>query len=809
MRVLGLWVVTAITVAVTAGAQAPVQEAASATQPEAGSGTASRIYSGRESRLAVHAPRVQSLPSMTIDGIMDEPVWQDAALLTGFSESQPQDGLPAADSTEVYVWYGEHEIYFGVRAFEPHGGAVRATLADRDKITSDDQIQIFLDTFNDRRRALIFMVNPLGSQSDGVRTENGSGGGTNDLNEDFRYQSKGRITDYGYEVEIRIPFKSLRFQTANVQEWGLNVLRQVQHSQHEQSWAPIRKGNASMLAQSGKLAGITEIKRGLVLDLNPTITSRIDGAPLAATAGDGWDYGKPKPEFGGNLRWGITTNLTLNATANPDFSQIEADVQQQQFDPRSAVSFPEKRPFFVEGSEQFDAPNSLIYTRSIGQPVSALKLNGKVSGISIGLLSAVDDKPFSQQAVRSPTGEYSGPNPVYNILRIKRDFGAQSTAGLLYTDRVDGANWNRVIGADARYVFSKVWFLFAQYAHSFDRTGGVNTQGPLWQLQLDRTGKYYGNSYTIKSVGARFRTRSGFVNRNDNVTATVAQRFTFYSAPRSVLESYSFQPSLSGNWRYQQFFDGTIPNDPKLHLNNTFNLRGGWKITANWFFESFKYDQQLYSSYYIERTLASGAKDTIPYTGVDRITNHDYSLNITTPQFKTFKFTLNVIGGRDENFEEWAPAYISFPTATLDWIPTDQIRVNVRYPLQFYKRLSDGSTVKRRQIPRLKVEYQASRAIFFRFVGQYDAQFRDELRDVTRTEFPILFRDRNGVFSRASEFTRNDFRVDWLFSYQPNPGTVIFAGYGASLTEPEAFRFSDLNRGSDGFFVKLSYLFRM
>jgi hypothetical protein len=771
---------------------------------------AGRTYSGRAARLQVALPRLDA-KSVVVDGILDEPTWSHAAFLTGFSEYQPKDGMPAEDSTEVYVWYAEHAIYFGIRAFEPHG-PVRATLADRDKITNDDQIQIFLDTFADRRRALVFMVNPLGSQSDGTRSENGSGGGSTDLSEDFQYQSKGRLTDYGYEVEVRIPFKSLRYQNTEMQDWGINVLREVQHSQHEQSWAPLRKGNASMLAQSGKLVGIGRIKRGLVLDATPTITSSVAGSrPPAASS---WNYASPHTEFGGSLRWGLSTNLTLNATANPDFSQVEADIQQNQFDPRSALSFPEKRPFFVESFDLFDAPNSLIYTRSIGQPVGALKLTGKLAGSSVGLLSAVDDKPFSL----TPATPH---NAVFNILRVKRDFGAQSTAGLVYTDRMDGNNYNRVIAADARYVFSRVWFAFFQLGHSFDRTGSVTSRGPIWQMIVDRTGKYYGNDFAIKAVSGSFRTRSGFVARNDQVVANASNRFSWFGRKGSLLDSYTLIVTMSGNWRYQEFFHGRsiddnllgissrrLPSDPKLQFSNTFNLRGGWKLNANYYLESFRYDPQLYGNYYIERTLGAGAKDTIPYTGVNRITNHDYTVGVTTPQFKTFKFSFNVVGGRDENFEEWAPAYVTFPTATLDWFPTSKIRVNARYPLSLYVRLDDRSTVRKRQIPRLKVEYQATRAIFFRFVGQYDAQFRDSLRDDSRTNFPVLIRSASGTFTRAGIARSNNFRVDWLFSYQPHPGTVLFVGYGASLTEPEPFRFSDLNRTTDGFFVKVSYLFR-
>jgi hypothetical protein len=158
------------------------------------------------------------------------------------------DGLPAQDSTEVLIFYTSHAIYFGVRAYEPHG-IVNATLADRDRITGDDFVQILLDTFNDRRRALLFAVNPRGVQSDGTFAD---GSGT-DLNPDFIFDSKGRVTEYGYELEIRIPFKSLRYQSADVQSWGINVLRRVQHSGQEHTWTPAERSAPSFLAQSGTL----------------------------------------------------------------------------------------------------------------------------------------------------------------------------------------------------------------------------------------------------------------------------------------------------------------------------------------------------------------------------------------------------------------------------------------------------------------------------------------------------------------------------------------------------------------------------
>src|SRR5437879_12154994 len=377
-------------------------------------------YSGLAKQLAVAIPRIAA--DARVDGVLDEPVWQRAARLIGFSQYRPVDGRPAEDSTEVLVWYAPDAIWFGVRAYEPHGNVVRATLADRDNIDADDNIQILLDTYNDHRRALLFAVNPFGVQEDGVRSEGqdagAAGGGASatgrfdgvvDLSPDFVYQSRGHLTDWGYEVEVRIPFKSLRYQSADPQSWGLQVVRVVQHSGCEDTWTPVLRANASFLIQSGRLTGLTGLKRGLVLDLTPEFTSKVDGTPAAA----GYDY-RGTPELGGNLRWGITQNLGLSATAHPDFSQVEADVGQVTVNERFALFYPEKRPFFLEGLEQFDTPNRLIYTRQIAQPVAGAKLTGKVGGTAVAYLAAVDDQ--TRSAARA--------NPVFNLLRLRPDLGA-------------------------------------------------------------------------------------------------------------------------------------------------------------------------------------------------------------------------------------------------------------------------------------------------------------------------------------------------------------------------------------------------
>ncbi|MFL5614560.1 MAG: DUF5916 domain-containing protein [Gemmatimonadaceae bacterium] len=766
-------------------------------------------YSGRANAIHARAPRLDA--DIRIDGVLDEPVWSRAVRLTSFSEFSPKDGLPAEDSTEIRVWYSPTAIYFGVRAYEAHGGpsAVRARLADRDKITTDDQIQILLGTFGDGRQALVFGVNPLGVQMDGTIVEQGvsrssgfvvssAGREAPDLSPDYVYQSKGHLTDFGYEVEIRIPFKSLRYQAADVQSWRVQIVREVQHSGHEQTWTPANRSGASFLAQSGTIDGLTGLNRGLVLDINPEVTQHTLGAKAID---NGWDYAAERPVLGGNVRWGVTENLTLNSTIHPDFSQIEADAGQFVFDPRSSLFFAEKRPFFLDGIEQFNTPNQLVYTRRIVQPVAAAKLTGKAGSTEMAFLSAVDDR------TNSATG---ADHPVFNILRLQRGFGAASRVGLTYTDKIDGASYNRVADLDSRIVFAKLWSIQAQAAGSRTHTDATNTtiDAPLWNATLRRTGREYSARYAVTGISDRFVAGSGFISRPGVAHATQEQQFSWYGHPGGFVESFTFDQMDDLTWQYRKLFNHGDAIEKKWHFSTGAALRGGWQVGASVYWESFGFDTTLFANYYYARTV-NGVTDMVKFTGTPRIPNRDYVFNISTPTWNTFSASLLAIFGQDENFYEWAQADIFYESWTLAWRPTQKLRVDGTYQVQGYVRKTDGSTVQIGRIPRLKIEYQLARAVFVRAVGEYNSTKQAALRDETRTFAPIFFRKPDGTFVPADAVSSNRIRADWLFSYQPNPGTVLFAGYGSTLTEPVALRFTSLDRTSDSFFIKLTYLFRL
>ncbi len=763
-------------------------------------------FSGVDRQLQVPLPRVEE--EATIDGALDEPAWSQAARLTGFSRYSPVDGGPADRSTEVLVWYSPTAIFFGVRATAGPDG-VQATLADRDRIDADDHVQIYLSTFADGRQAFVFAVNPLGVQMDGALVEglrSGGGGfaglaqGREDFDRspDFVFQSRGVVDAAGYVVEVRIPFKSLRYQSGDSQRWGLHVTRVSPRAGVEETWAPARRDGASFLSQAGFLEGLHDLRRGLVLDLNPVATARADGAPGAS----GWTYDGGRPDLGFNVRWGVTETLTLNGTVNPDFSQVEADAGQFQFDPRIALFFPDKRPFFLDGIEQYASPNNLIYTRRVVAPITAAKVTGRVSrATSVAFLSAVDD------VTTSASGR---DHPVYNLLRAQHDIGTSSKLGLVYTDKVDGDRSNRVLGVDARLVWKDIYSLLVQGATSRTDTPTATETAPLWQATFNRTGRRYGLRAVARGLDPQFQAQAGFIGRGGIAQFAVTNQFITLGKPGQWFQRFSSDVVVDGMWVYDDFTAGRPSQDRKLHFNQNLTLNGGWKVGGSALIESFGYDPRLYTDYVVEVPVPGAAPRYEPYVGTPRLPNLDWVISAETPTRKGLNAELFLLWGKDENFFEWSSADIVFLNAFATWRPTDQLRFEGRYQLQSYQRRTDGSYVGIRRIPRLRVEYQVTRPIFLRLIAEEDANFQDRLRDDSRTGLPIFYRDADGTLTPAARASSKRLRLDWLFSYLPTPGTVVYAGYGSSLATDDARgRMRTYRRVNDGFYLKISYLFRL
>jgi hypothetical protein len=389
-------------------------------------------------------------------------------------------------------------------------------------------------------------------------------------------------------------------------------------------------------------------------------------------------------------------------------------------------------------------------------------------------------------------------------MRAQRDLGDNSRLGVAYTDRVFGGDYNRVADVDGRVVFGQVYNGIFQYAESYDKTLGVVRNAPLWEGILARNGKKYGFRYLLTGISEDFRAGSGFISRAGVVHGLADERFTWFGQRGANVEAITGDISYDDTWQYSHFLKHGDAQDKKFHVSGTVGLHGGWSLGAGVYWETFGWDSTLFANY----RLLSPAGDTLPFTGVGRIPNRDYVTTLTTPQWKIFNAAVTYVFGQDENFFEWAQANIDYVTATLSARPNDRLRLDGTFQYQDYWRRTDNSLVGRNMIPRLKVEYQLTRAVFVRVVGEYDLREQADLRDETRTFYPILIDGAPALATRS-----HGMRGDYLFSYVPNPGTVLYVGYGdaglGNADPRDRFNFQPIRRTSDYFFVKYSYLFRL
>ncbi len=727
-------------------------------------------------------PRIESA-EIQIDGHLDEPVWAQATRLTGFWQYQPVDGRRAEEETEVLVWYAPDAIHFGIVAHDRNPAAIRATVADRDNIDSDDYVVLDLDTFHDRRRAFYFAVNPLGAQGDGVRSE-GAGQvsslipGSTDKNPDFTWESKGRITDRGYQVEIRIPFKSLRYPSGDPMTWGLNVTRVVQRTGYTDTWTDVRRANASFLGQEGAIGGLHDLHRGVAVEAQPFVAATANGA-RGALAGR-FDREAVNPDAGLNLRLGFTS-YSLDATVNPDFSQVESDAGQVTVNERFALFFPEKRPFFLEGIELFGSPQTLVYTRRIVNPKAGAKFTGKLGQLGLAHLTAVD--------------ETAGADAWFNITRLRRDFGQNSIAGVTFTNRDQTDRHNRVLAGDFRYVWGLYYAQF-QLGASVTQDGAGSRTAPIWQAEYDRTGRTWGFNYLVKGLGPGFDDQAGFVNqlRSNVAYGHAFNRLTYYGARGALLENLTVFFGPERTWAYDHFgFTPGLEGDEQADA--TFQLRGGWELNGHVERDFVTFEDSTYAGYTLGSAAGPGYRPSGDFSGFV------WQAKATTPTWRLLDANLLYRRGHAAIFEEGITGAGWQLTGGINARPAPTIRIALTGTLLRLDRLGGGEFA-RATIPRLKVEYQPNRALFFRVIGEYRSERRAALVE-PGTGSPLLI---GGAAQPATSF--NGLRADALASFEPTPGTVAFFGYGSSLETDGEFDWSRLRRRNDGFFVKLAYQIR-
>lgn len=696
--------------------------------------------------------RVETAP--VIDGVLSEGEWKDAVRVELTHQFEPQQLAQATERTEVFLMFDKEYLYIAFRPFDSNPSAIRAPVSRRDAIGRDDFVSLWLDTFDDRRRAYAFRFNPLGIQEDGIFTE----GSIGDLSWDGVLESKGALLPDGYAVEAKIPFKTLRFQINEGKTRGLHLFRYIARKNEHASWALISPDKESLLIQMGNMAGLDGIFAGRTLDLIPTVTVSNTGTREAdGSVPSGARLNTVnKLDPGLTATYTLTPNLTLSATINPDFSQIENDVPQVSVNQRFPLFFPERRPFFQEGAEVFrpfyNAAPRVIDTRQIVDPDWGVKLTGKIGKNTIGFLPASDNAPGLRVL---PSDENFGKNAQFNILRLSRDVFEQSSVGFSLTDRRFAGSSNTVATLDGRIRFGAGWQLFA-YQMSYSKTtdlDGTKREGSQLYFVYNYEDRKWDFGTSQSGAARNFRAQSGFIRRVGYLRS--------YGYP-----GRTFRPKEKSWWvSARPFVVALALRDQDGNFDETFfdpgvDLEFARGVTVYTYF-STRRDSFLGRGY----------------------TTRAYFNRFSVNAFKRFAVSGEIEIGTGVNFNPSQPEIGNMFNGELSVTLRPLAKLNSQFLRlkSSLKSRADDENLFAQDIYRNRTVYQFNRFNSMRSIMDYDTLQR-----------------RIGL--------------SLLYAYTPRPNTAAYFGYGDALfngVDPLTLQRRDgLFRQSRAFFAKFSYNFR-
>ena len=520
-----------------------------------------------------------------LDGLLDESVWQQATVIELKYQNAPIYNALAPVKTIAYLYQDDTSLHIAIQSFDPHPDKIIANLREHDNIFKDDNVGIIIDTYNDKRSAFGFFVNPLGAQADMKQKETDDSDEAEDYSWNAIWKSAGKINKQGYIIEMSIPFHALRFpDTAEELTWNIAIERNyprenlVEIANYQQD-----HNRKCIICQYESIVGFTNIKTGKNIQLTPTLTlGRTDLKNIESQnnqSDERWQQGDVNKDIGLDLRWGINQNVLLNATINPDFSQVEADDAQLSINTQYALYYQEKRPFFVAGADYFNTPLfNFVHTRNIGDPDYGLKITGKTNNHLYGLMSTNDN----QTNFLIPTNEGSDIarldlKSTATMARYRLDMGKLNNIGALVTSRQAEGYYNNVISVDGSYWFNNKSSVNYQLANSDTKNpeqiqqdfGLKATQsGQAYRVSFNYQSKDLGLFADIERVDADFRADLGFQSKVNYQSISLGSGKEWFVNDQPWLSAISMHKfSISGDW------------DKSWDLNNKL-LEEEWEFTA-------------------------------------------------------------------------------------------------------------------------------------------------------------------------------------------------------------------------------------
>lgn len=528
--------------------------------------------SGEPDLSGIRVERITTAP--VIDGRLDEASWRAAFRISHLTQLEPEEGMPASESTEVFISYDQFTLYIGIRCFDHEYTRIVANEMRRDATLQDnDHVEIYLDTFHDHRNAFFFATNPLGTQWDGLVRNEGE-----NLNFDWNgiWNCESTIDSLGWSTEIAIPFKSLRFNSSDSMKWGWNIGRFISRKREEDYWTPVLReygfSGKFKVSHYGNLTGLSNITQGNGLQVKPYVAAEFERDVLIDQS-----YNHHL-DAGLDLKYSITTNLTADLTINTDFAQVEADQEQINLT-RFDLFFPEKRDFFLEGADIFffgERPSFfnpgtiLFFSRRIGLSqdgdekipiIGGVRATGKLGSMDVGILSVLTGQ---KNYINSDSEQVDVPREHSSLLRFKLPLNGNSSVGMIATNRQsDAQTYNRLLGGDWNVYLSKQTQVGGFIAKSF----APNLEGHDLAGNID-----------VSHETDLFRFTAQYLSIEDNFRDDLGY------VPREGVQKIHFSPSIGPrpdffNIRQTFFFDDyNHYSDQTGGLQSLYNLIGNFTV---------------------------------------------------------------------------------------------------------------------------------------------------------------------------------------------------------------------------------------
>ena len=675
--------------------------------------------------------------SIKIDGVLNEAAWANARILELNYEIRPRENVTPPVRTEVLYTYDRANFYIGFRCYDPDPAQIRAHLSDRDAFGGDDWVAVEIDTYNDSRRAFTLFSTPMGVQGDGIS----NAAGIKDYNWDMIYASAGKIFEWGYGVEIAIPFSSLRFQrTKESQIWGINAVRGYPRQVAYQIWSqPYDRSNNCRVCQYLKIEGFADVSPGRNIEINPTLTAVTTNEREGFPGGDFSNRGK-KSEVGLTTRWGITPNLIFSGTLNPDFSQVEADAAQLDINQPFALFYPERRPFFTEGLDFFKTPLSVIYTRTMRNPHWGIKLTGKEGANAVGVYMVEDDItnlifPGSQNSLSTSVAQSN----TSTVLRYGRDIWNNSTVGVLFTNRNGADYYNRVYGLDGNLRLSKndeVVFQFLGSSTKYDAANMETFNQPKGTFQdkaisatYTHKTRFHQADFSYMDIGKNFRADLGFIPQ------VGVRRFRGSSI-------YEWRAKKNDSWW------------SRFQLRNTAHYIADdqGKLLDKALVNSFTYLGTYQTTVTVGNSISRQQYNEVEFT----LTQFNIAAGITPTGYLSIQIQSSLGDGIDYvNTRKGRKISI---TPYLLYNLGAHLRLNLSHNLEKMNVL--GNRLYTANISQASIVYFFNAKIFIRSILQY---------------YNYNYNVSNYLYPTEPEFKQ--VFTQFLFSYKINPRTVLFLGY--------------------------------